>query len=56
MNNLGSMYRAQGKMKQAAELIEEVLQTRRCILGNDHPDTLMTMSNLALTYRVQGKM
>ena len=35
---------------------EEVLAKRRAILGDDHPSTLTSMHNLALTYGEQGKM
>ena len=36
-------------------LQEEVLEKSKRILGDDHPDTLTTMNNLAVTYRAQGK-
>ena len=32
---------------------EEVLEKRRRILGEDHPDTLVSMNNLALMKRHQ---
>ena len=35
---------------------EEVLTKRKLILGEDHPDTLVSIHNLAETYRRQGKM
>ena len=35
---------------------EEVLAKRQVILGDDHPDTLTSMHNLAVTYRQQGKL
>ena len=34
---------------------EAVLEKRRRILGDEHPDTLTTMHNLATTYRAQGR-
>ena len=34
---------------------EEVLAKRKLTLGHDHPDTLTSMHNLALTYSQQGK-
>ena len=55
MNNLAVTYRAQGRTGEAARLQEEVLEKRRRILGDDHPDTLTTMNNLASTYRDQGR-
>jgi hypothetical protein len=36
-------------------LFAQVLETRKEVLGTDHPDTLGTMSFLARTYREQGK-
>ena len=48
-------YRQQGRTGEAAALEEEVLQKRRRILGDDHPDTLTAMNNLALTYWRQGR-
>jgi hypothetical protein len=53
--NLASMYGAQGKTGEAAALGEEVLEKHRRILGAQHPDTLTSMNNLALTYSTHGK-
>jgi len=50
MNNLANTYRDQGGTGEAAALQEEVLQKRRRILGEEHPDTLASMNNLANTY------
>jgi hypothetical protein len=44
-----------GRYKEAEELvIEEMLTTKR-VLGDEHPETLASMANLALTYRFQGR-
>ena len=32
-----------------------VMETRKRVLGEEHPDTLTSISNLALTYRNQGQ-
>jgi hypothetical protein len=48
-------YQDQGKLVDAAQLQEKVLEARRRIQGEEHPDTLTTMDNLALTYQDQGK-
>jgi len=32
-----------------------VVNTRKRVLGEDHPDLLISMDNLALTYRNQGR-
>jgi tetratricopeptide (TPR) repeat protein len=37
-------------------LLEETLKRREAQLGPDHPDTLQTMSNLALGYQAAGKL
>src|SRR2546423_589776 len=43
-----------GQLKEAEEL-GEVMETRKRVLGVEHPDTLATMHNLALTYRKQKR-
>ena len=43
-------------MKEAADLHEKVLEARRRTLGDEHPDTLSSMNNLAETYRALGRM
>jgi Flp pilus assembly protein TadD len=55
MHNLASTYQSQGNMEEAARLEKEVLEKRRRILGEEHPDTLATMHSLASTYQSQGK-
>ena len=32
-----------------------VMETRKRVLGEEHPDTLMSMDNLAFTYQSQGR-
>ncbi|KOO32786.1 sodium channel protein type 9 subunit alpha [Chrysochromulina tobinii] len=39
----------------ALELLEEVLKVRRRILGNEHPETLDSITNLALNYMEVGR-
>ena len=43
-------------MTEAAALQEELLEKRKLILGVEHPTTLTTMDDLALTYWEQGRM
>ena len=43
-----------GNHKDAHELLERVLEARRRVLGEEHPDTLMSMNNFAATLRAQG--
>ena len=40
----------------ARKLQEEVLESHRHLLGEEHPDTLMAMSNVAVTLRAQGDL
>jgi tetratricopeptide (TPR) repeat protein len=44
-----------GRYNEAEKLFAEVVETRKRVLGSDHPDTLTSMANLALTYRNQGR-
>ena len=37
-------------MKEAEELGVQVLEIRKRVLGEEHPETLTSMNNLALTY------
>ena len=55
MNNLGSLYKQQGKYTEAEELYIKALAARRRQLGDDHPDTLISIYNLADLYQQQGK-
>lgn len=47
MNNLAEVYRAQGKLAEAATLHTQVLDTRKRVLGQEHSDTLASMQGLA---------
>jgi hypothetical protein len=44
-----------GRYNEAERLFSEVVETRTRVLGEEHPDTLTSMANLALTYRSQGR-
>ena len=33
-----------------------VMEKRKELLGENHPDTLVSMENLAMTYRDQGRL
>jgi hypothetical protein len=48
-------YGESGRWKEAVELQDLVMETRKRILGEGHPDTLGTMSDLAYTYSCQGR-
>jgi serine/threonine protein kinase/tetratricopeptide (TPR) repeat protein len=44
-----------GELGKAVVLLEKARATRQAELGPDHPDTLTTVSNLALAYEMVGK-
>jgi hypothetical protein len=44
-----------GQYKAAGELEVQVIETTKRVLGDEHPDTLTSMANLAATYRNQGR-
>jgi tetratricopeptide (TPR) repeat protein len=50
-----NMYRDQGRWKEAEELFVQVMETRKRVLGEEHPDTLTSMANLASTFWNQGR-
>jgi hypothetical protein len=54
MNNLAFILWEQGHDTRAAELEEEVLEIRKRVLGQEHPQTLTSMHNLAFTLLKQG--
>src|SRR5256886_17626362 len=55
MRNLASTYSNQGRWKEAEELEVQVIETRKRVLGQEHPDTLTSMNNLAWTWKSQGR-
>ena len=55
MNNLALTYTDQGRWKEAEKLLVQVMETRKTKLGEGHPSTLGSMSNLAITYHAQGQ-
>jgi Tetratricopeptide repeat len=46
----------QGDLAGARKLQEKVLDARARLLGQEHPDTLMEINNLALTLYAQGDL
>ncbi|KAJ7765226.1 hypothetical protein B0H16DRAFT_1687411 [Mycena metata] len=50
-----SLFWEGGRYKQAAKLQEEVLEEQKQVLGDHHPDTLLTMGNLANLYSDLGE-
>jgi hypothetical protein len=55
MGNLGVFYKRQGRTEEAGPLQVEALETRRRVLGEDHPGTLMSMSLVAGLYWQQQR-
>jgi hypothetical protein len=55
MGSLASTYCSLGEFSKAEELDTAMLEQQKEILGNDHQDTLFTMSNLALKYNSLGE-
>ncbi|KAJ7447397.1 hypothetical protein FB451DRAFT_778546 [Mycena latifolia] len=53
---LASIYREKGEFHRARLLRESVLERQRTLLGEDHPDVLLSMANLATTYWKLGQV
>lgn len=51
VNNLGLLYRNQGKLQQAKMMYQRALAGREKALGPDHISTLATVNNLGALYR-----
>src|SRR3984957_18187823 len=49
------VYKDGGRWKEAEKLQMMVMETEKQVLGEEHPDTLTSMSNLASTYGNQGR-
>ena len=54
-NSLASTFYGQGRWKEAEELFVQVMDTRKGVLGQEYPDTLTSMANLASIYRNQRR-
>ncbi|KAJ7747774.1 hypothetical protein B0H16DRAFT_916814 [Mycena metata] len=54
-NQYASIFQEDGKYKQAQTLLEEVLEKRKQLLGDNHPGTLDTMDRLANSYSHLGE-
>ena len=52
---VGLAYNLRGRWKEAEELEVQVMETRKRVLGAEHPDTLTSMANLAFTWKRQGR-
>ena len=54
-NNLGTALTFQGDYPEAEKYLQQAFEMRRNLLGQHHPDTLISQANLALTYWHQGR-
>ena len=51
MTNLTSTFGNQGRWEVAEWLEMQVMETRKRVLGEEHPNTLTSMNNLAFTWK-----
>ena len=56
VNNLGLLYRDQGKLADAEKMLQQALLRYETALGAEHPSTLNTVNNLGNLYKDQGKL
>ena len=54
-SNFALVMSESGDWKNAQQLLVQVMDMRKKLLGAEHPDTLTCMENLAATYRNQGR-
>jgi hypothetical protein len=55
MENLASVYAQEGKYVPAEVLLKRTLDTKRRVLGPEHPATISSLSVVAAMYQRQGK-
>lgn len=56
MANLASIYRNQGRWKEAEEFEVGVIEARKRVLTREHPSILISKDSLASIYRHQGRL
>ena len=57
MDSIGRSYQGLGLYEEAARQLEEALETRRRVLGDDHLETAETLDNLAgLVFEAKGRL
>ena len=54
-SNFAADLRVLGTLEAARDLHHDTLERRRRVLGDDHPDTLASASNLAIDVRLLGQ-
>src|SRR6266480_17767 len=55
MNNLAGVLSDQGTYEEAEQIYREVLESRQKVLGMEHPDTLMSIYDLAKLLSSQSR-
>jgi tetratricopeptide (TPR) repeat protein len=50
-----NFYSDQGRYSESERLENLIIETRKRVLGQEHPSTLASMANLASTYSIQGR-
>jgi serine/threonine protein kinase/tetratricopeptide (TPR) repeat protein len=55
MLTIGNISQRLGLYEQAERLLETTAETRRALLGPDHPDTLQAINDLGVVHRKQGR-
>ncbi|KAF3074352.1 hypothetical protein CFAM422_003689 [Trichoderma lentiforme] len=55
LHHIAFYFGGEGKWNQAEKFNIETTEIRRRLLGADHPDTLISMNNLASTFSEQGR-
>jgi tetratricopeptide (TPR) repeat protein len=55
MHNLANVFSEVGRNLESLSLFEETITRRKKILGEDHPDTLKSMSDLSIVYISLGR-
>ena len=56
INNLGLLFKAQGKLEEAEPLYREALEGKRATLGDRHLTPSASINNLGLLFQDQGKL
>ena len=55
LGNLGMLLEDQGKLDEAAPLLQESLAIRKKVHGEEHPDVAGSLHTLALLLKKQGR-
>jgi tetratricopeptide (TPR) repeat protein len=53
---VGQVLWQEGRWHEAEELQVKMMEARRRVLGEEHPDTIRAMGNLAATHCIQGRL